>query len=647
MAPKSYFSFLTSALLARLFDPFQERILSYMERRLTAILAADVVGYSRLMGRDEAGTLAQLKEVRCEIVEGKIAEHHGRIVKLTGDGILAEFPSVVSAVACAVGLQRAMQTRTASMPDDRSIQFRVGVNLGDVIVEGDDIYGDGVNVAARLESVAAPGGIAVSQSVRDQVGNRLDLIFEDRGEQQLKNIEKPIRVYHVLLEEPESDAMPSKKLEKPSIAVLPFTNMSGDPEQEYFSDGITEDIITDLSKISGLSVIARNTSFTYKGKAVKAQTVGKELGANFILEGSVRKAGARVRVTGQLVNGNDGTFIWAERFDRDLTDIFAIQDEITHAIVEQLKVKLLPQEKKSIEQAPTENVEAYTFYLRGRDFQIRYSKRYFELARRMFAKAIELDPNYARAYAGIAHCDSWLYMVYQVDVSLEGILETAAKALTLDNKLAEAHTARGVALAAARKFDEANAEFERALTLDPNSFEVHFLYARPAFMQGKIARAVELLERAAEINPAAVQPQGLLIQMYRSLGRDSETKAAARKTVELAERELVLHPEDPRPAIAGALALLELGEKDRAKEWTTRAQAIEEEDPICVYNIACVNGRLGEFDAAFDLLDRVIRSSDRQFWKDWIENDSDLDGLRNHPRYPQLVALLNERFPRT
>jgi len=618
-----------------------------MERRLTAILAADVVGYSRLMGRDEAGTLAQLKEVRREVVEGKIAEHQGRIVKLTGDGILAEFPSVVSAVACSVALQRAMQTRTASMPDDRSIQFRVGVNLGDVIVEGDDIYGDGVNVAARLESVAAPGGIAVSQSVRDQVGNRLDLIFEDRGEQQLKNIEKPIRVFHVLLEEPESDAMPSKKQEKPSIAVLPFTNMSGDPEQEYFSDGITEDIITDLSKISGLSVIARNPSFTYKGKAVKAQTVGKELGASFILEGSVRKAGARVRVTGQLVNGNDGTFIWAERFDRDLTDIFAIQDEITHAIVEQLKVKLLPQEKRSIEQAPTENVEAYTLYLRGRDFQIRYSKRYFELARRMFAKAIELDPNYARAYAGIAHCDSWLYMVYQVDVSLEGILETAAKALTLDNKLAEAHTARGVALAAARKFDEANAEFERALTLDPNSFEVHFLYARPAFMQGKIARAVELLERAAEINPAAVQPQGLLIQMYRSLGRDSETKAAARKTVELAERELVLHPEDPRPAIAGALALLELGEKDRAKEWTTRAQAIEEEDPICVYNIACVNGRLGEFDAAFDLLNRVIRSSDRQFWKDWIENDSDLDGLRNHPRYPQLVALLNERFPRT
>jgi adenylate cyclase len=236
--------------------------------------------------------------------------------------------------------------------------------------------------------------------------------------------------------------------------------------------------------------------------------------------------------------------------------------------------------------------------------------------------------------------------IYQAEVSLEGILETSAKALALDNNLAEAHTARGVALSAAHKFDEANVEFEWALTLDPNSFEAHFLYARPAFQQGKIARAVELLERASEINPADYKPPALMIHMIRSLGRESETKAAARKTVELAERELILHPEDPRPAIAGALALLELGEKDRAKDWTTRAQAIEHEDPISLYNIACVYSHLGECAAAFDLLERVIRNG-RQFWRDWIENDSDLDGLRNHPRYAQFFALLNERFPRT
>ena len=532
-----------------------------------------------------------------------------------------------------------MRDRNAKVPQDRRLEFRIGVNLGDVIVEGEDIYGEGVNVAARLESIAPPGGITVSESVHQQVGNRLEIVFEERGEQWLKNIEKPISAYNVLLEEPKSNARLAPGIDKPSIAVLPFTNMSGDPEQEYFSDGITEDIITDLSKISALSVIARNSSFTYKSKAVKMQTVAQELGAGFILEGSVRKAGARVRVTAQLIGGNDGTHIWAERFDRDLTDIFAIQDEITHAIVAQLKVKLLPQEKESIGRAATGNVEAYTFYLRGRDFLYRYSKRYFELARRMFAKAIELDRNYARAYAGIANCDAFLYISYQVDVSLEGILEMSARALALDSQLAEAHTARGVALFAASEFEEANVEFELALTLDPNSFEAHFLYARPAFMQGKIARAVELLERASEINPADYKPPALAIHMYRSLGRESDCKAAARKTVELAERELALQPEDPRPAVAGALALLELGEKDRAKDWTTRAQAIEDEDPITLYNIACVYSHLGEPDAAFDLLERVATNG-RRLWREWIEKDSDLDAIRNHPRYQKILELI-------
>ncbi len=298
-----------------------------MERRLTAILAADVVGYSRLMGIDEAGTLAALKTVRSEVVDGKIAEHDGRIVKLTGDGALVEFSSVVSAVGCAVAVQRAMKDRNAVLPQDRRLQFRIGVNLGDVIVEGDDIYGDGVNVAARLESVAQPGGIAVSHTVREHVGNRLDLTFEDRGEQQLKNIEKRVRVYDVLLEETRDAPMPLTKSDKPSIAVLPFNNMSGDPEQEYFSDGITEDIITDLSKVSGLLVTPRHTAFTYKNKAVNVQQVGQELGVAFILEGSVRKAGARVRVTGQLIASKNSSHLWADRFDRELIDIFSIQDE--------------------------------------------------------------------------------------------------------------------------------------------------------------------------------------------------------------------------------------------------------------------------------------------------------------------------------
>src|SRR5881392_4249864 len=455
-----------------------------MERRLTAILAADVVGYSRLMGANESGTLAALDALRTDFINPKLSEHQGRIVKLTGDGMLVEFPSVVNAVACAAELQRGIRKRNVGAPQDQRIEFRMGVNVGDVIVQGEDIFGDGVNVAARLESIATPGGITISGPVRDHIGNRLDLAFEDMGEQTLKNIETPIRVYRVHMQTPSAPGTRDKKaaqheqVEKPAIAVLPFNNMSGDPEQEYFSDGITEDIITDLSKVSGLFVVARNTAFIYKGKPIKVQQVGHELGVTFILEGSVRKAGSRVRVTGQLINANDGGHVWADRYDRDLTDIFAIQDEITHAIVEQLKVRLLPQEKKDIGETPTDSVEAYTYYLRGRQFLHRHSKSYYQLARRMFAKAVELDPAYARAYAGIADCDSFLFLHYSAPVEIKGIFETSAKALALESGLAEAHASQALALSLEQRYEEAMAEFEKAIALDPNSFEGHYFYAR-------------------------------------------------------------------------------------------------------------------------------------------------------------------------
>ncbi|HTD01977.1 MAG TPA: adenylate/guanylate cyclase domain-containing protein, partial [Chthoniobacterales bacterium] len=290
-----------------------------MERRLAAVLAADVVGYSRLMGTDEAGTLDALTKVRGEFIDSKIAEHQGRTVKVSGDGLLLEFPSVVNAVRCAAEIQRGMRDRNTNVPQERRIEFRIGVNLGDVIVQDEDIFGDGVNVAARLERIAKPGGIAISGSVRDQIGNRLDLVFEDMGEHKLKNIEQPVRVYSLSQEESTIANTAPNPDQRPSIAVLPFSNMSGDPEQEYFSDGITEDIITDLSKISGLWVAARNTVFTYKGKPVKVEQIARDLGVAYILEGSVRKAGARVRVTGQLISAKDGGHLWADRFDRDLT----------------------------------------------------------------------------------------------------------------------------------------------------------------------------------------------------------------------------------------------------------------------------------------------------------------------------------------
>jgi adenylate cyclase len=615
-----------------------------MERRLTAILAADVVGYSRLMGANESGTLAALDALRTELVNPKISEHQGRIVKLTGDGMLVEFPSVVNAVACAAELQRGIRKQNAGAPQNQRIEFRMGVNVGDVIVQGEDIFGDGVNVAARLESIATPGGITISGPVRDHIGNRLDLAFEDMGEQTLKNIERPIRVYRVCLDTPTAAGTKDKKSaspegEKPAIAVLPFNNMSGDPEQEYFSDGITEDIITDLSKVSGLLVIARNTAFTYKGKSGKVQQVAQELGVPFILEGSVRKAGARVRVTAQLISSENSAHVWADRYDRDLTDIFAIQDEITHAIVEQLKVKLLPQEKKDIGKAPTANVEAYTYYLRGREFLHRHSKSYYQLARRMFGKAVELDPLYARAYAGIADCDSFLFLHYHVDVGTDSILATTAKALALDDRLAEAHASRGLALSVGQRYEEAMAEFEQAIALDPNLFEAHYLYGRASFAQGKLGQAAALFERAAEIKPKDYQSLCLLIQTYRSLGRELESKAAARKGIERAERELTQHPEDPRPAYLGASALVELGESERAREWLSRALAIDPDDPMTQYNVACGYSTLGDIDAAFDLLERWLPFANHET-KAWIKHDSDLDALRSHPRYQKILELI-------
>ena len=608
-----------------------------MERRLTAILAADVVGYTRLMGSDEAGTLAQLKEIRQAVVDAKIAEHRGRIVKLTGDGVLAEFRSVVNAVSCATEIQTAMRARTS----ESAIQFRIGVNLGDVIAEGDDIYGDGVNVAVRLESVAQPGGIAVSQSVCDHVGNRLSVTFEDRGEQQLKNIEKPIRVYDVVLDEPSSVEMPATRRDKPSIAVLPFNNMSGDPEQEYFSDGITEDIITDLSKVSGLSVIARHSSFSYKGKPLKVQQIGRELGVDFMLEGSVRKAGARVRVTGQLVNCKKGSHVWAERFDRDLTDIFAIQDEITHAIVEQLKVRLLPQEREAVEQIPTENIEAYTYCLRGRDFYRRYIKHYLQLGRRMFAKAVELDPLYARAYAGMADCDSFLRYYYRFDISTDSILALADKALSLDEALPEVHASRGFALLLAHRPDEAVAEFERAIALDPSSFEAHYLYGRLCHGQGKMEKTAALFERAAEINPDDLNVPTFLTHVYRSLGRDEARLRWARRTVEIAERQLALYPDDARPPCMGIEGLIELGETNRAREWISRALALEPDDPTVQYNVACGLTKLGELEWALDLLEHSLRNAPPEMIS-WVKHDADLDSLRNHPRYQEILELIEQ-----
>ncbi len=364
--------------------------------------------------------------------------------------------------------------------------------------------------------------------------------------------------------------------------------------------------------------------------------IGAELGVAFILEGSVRKAGSRVRVTAQLISSKDGGHLWADRFDRELTDIFAIQDEMTHAIVEQLKVKLLPQEQQSIAQAPTGNVEAYTYYLRGRQFLLRGHKSYYELARRMFSKAAELDPLYARAYAGMADCDVFISLQTSTAISIESILATSARAIELDDQLAEAHASLGFALALAQRYGEAVKEFDKAIALDPNSFEAYYFYARSAFGQGEEEKAAALFQRAAEIKPDDYQTLCLLVPIYKALGSEDESQAAAREGLERAERQLALELDNPRPAYLGASALLTVGDHERAREWTARALAIDPDDILVQYNVACIYARLGDLEQALDLLERSLPRTGPE-WTRWIRHDSDLDSLRNHPRFHKML----------
>jgi adenylate cyclase len=480
-----------------------------VERKLTTIFAADVVGYSRLMGEDEAGTLARLKALRKELVQPKIAGGHGRIVKLMGDGLLAEFPSVVEAVRCAVDIQQDMVGREADLPNESRLRLRIGVNLGDIIVEGSDIYGDGVNVAARLEGLAEPGGICISSKVYEEVRNKLPTAFEDQGEQEVKNIREPVRVYRWTdaAVDPVPDMAGAKAAlplpDKPSIAVLPFVNMSGDPEQEYFSDGITEDLITDLSKISELFVVSRNATFTYKGKAVMPQQVANDLGVRHVLEGSVRKAGVRLRITAQLIDAHSGGHIWAERYDRELTDIFALQDEITDKIVSALEVKLTKSEEQQVANRYTENLEAYDHFLRGRAYQARTTNESNALAQGMFEKAIELDRKFAGAYAQLSysHFRDWLYQWSNDPRILDRALESAQKAVDLDAALPLAQMYLGWAHSFKRQHEEAITEAKRAIELDPIFSEGYAYLGFILSVAGRPEEGVNLLKKAMHLDP--------------------------------------------------------------------------------------------------------------------------------------------------
>jgi len=482
-----------------------------MERRLAAVLAADMAGYSRLMEADEQGTLARLRTHRIELIDPAIAKNHGRIIKTTGDGMLVEFQSVADAVRCAVEVQERMRRRNSDVPEERRIQFRIGINLGDIIFDQDDIYGDGVNIAARLEQLAEIGGVCVTGPVYDQVAGRLEVTFDDLGEKSLKNISRPVRVYRAVIESPEQKAthgesQPAQKraVVKPTVAVLPFANMSGDPEQEFFVDGLTEDILTELSRRRELFVISRTSTFVYKGQAVNLREVAKKLGAQYLVEGSVRKAGDRLRVTVQLIDTASDAHIWAERYDRKLDDIFAIQDEVTAAIVATLPGRLEAAQHDQLARKKPSSMAAYECVLAAKVLHHRSTRADNVEALKLIDRALELDPDYAHAHAwrgcilgqawGFGWCADKDAIFAEIAVELE-------KALSLDENDADVHRILAAVNIARNDLIRARYHQERALALNPNYDLVVVQMGELLTWLGRPEEGIEWVQKAMQLNP--------------------------------------------------------------------------------------------------------------------------------------------------
>lgn len=516
------------------------------QRRLAAILAADVVGYSRLMRTDEAGTLEQLKSLRKELIDPKIAEYGGRIVKTTGDGILIEFPSAVDAVQHAIDVQTSMQPRNADLPQDRRMEIRIGINVGDVVVEGEDLFGDGVNVAARLEGLADPGGICISGNAYEQVRDKLQAKFEDLGEKPVKNIDRPVQAYRVSLDtrEPakaidvQSDTVPLPLPDKPSIAVLPFSNMSGDPEQEYFADGIAEDIITGLSRFHWFFVIARNSSFTYKGSAVDVKQVARELGVQYVLEGSVRKGGNRVRITAQLIDALTGRHIWAERYDRDLDDIFAVQDEISEAITTTVAPAFISAEAQRAERKPPESFDAWDFCMRGNWHLSRRGKEDMARAIQLFEQALEQDSNSTMALSGLAFALGWAInngWFDDLDQVRDKALAAAQRAVDLDENDAWARAVLGFVNFFTQRPGATLVECQHALQLNPNLAVAEAMLGFAFTWQGDYKEAVEHAEKAVRLSPRDTHSLGSFANTIAEFGAGHYEQAAgwARKMTEV------------------------------------------------------------------------------------------------------------------
>jgi adenylate cyclase len=615
-----------------------------MERTLVALWFADIAGYSAHAARDESGAL-RLVEILQELASETVPQLRGRVVKFAGDAVLAQFPSAELAVRAAIALSNGYVQRSGAI--GRIEHLRVGVHLADVAVAADgDLYGDGVNTAARIQEAAEPGQVVISQDVWRQLRGRPEFRFEHLGDRSLKGI-GPMGLYVGTM---QSDATSVSKpgdtddlrsqTQRPSIrslAVLPFADLSAERDQEHFGDGVAEEILNALTKIGDLRVPARTSCFAFRGLSLDARDIGRRLGVEALLEGSIRKAGQRLRISVQLIDARNGYQLWSERFDREVADIFAIQDEIASSVVRALGLSTGRGEARHLVKTSTANVEAYEFYLRGRKLFQRWTRENINLAREMFERAVALDPNFAAAWAGLATahvhlhgCDSELH--------LDKARRASARALKLDPQSAEAHVAAAQGFSMEQRYADAAAEFERAIELDPTLFDALYYYARSCFKSGDLEKSLRLFRQAQSVRPDDYQAVYLEALVLMQLRGWNEAREAYQRGLNSSRKYLALHPHDARAYVLGAGALARLGETERAKEWAERAMSLAPDDDAILYNAGCALAVVGEQEQALDALQRAIDAG--LSGGDWIPKDPDWERLRNHPRFQGLMQRL-------
>ena len=594
-------------------------------RQLASIMFTDIVGYTALMGNNEEKAFALLKTNR-ELQKPVIETFNGRFIKELGDGIMASFNTVSDSVNAALKIQENCKAIN-------DFQLRIGIHLGEVLFENDDVFGDGVNIASRIQAISEPGSIYVSEVVSANVSNKKGIITRFIREEKLKNVREPVRIYEVLKGNGDySTETPVQPVGQNSIAILPLINMSNDPEQDYFCDGISEEIMNALAQLNNLRVVARSSSFSFKGKNIDVREIGRALNVTNILEGSVRKSGKRLKIVTQLINSSSGSQLWSNLYDRELEDIFSIQEDIASSVATAIKGFLTLEEKETIRR-PETVVEAYEYFLKGRQL---FHDLKLNAARDMFRKAIHLDPEYALGYAGLADALSWLYEWEGGSFSdLAEAEQSSLKAMTLAPNLAESHSSRGYILALGKKYDEAEKEFLEAIRLNSNCYDAYYLYGRSSFSRGDIEKSAEMLLKASEVRQEDFQSLLLLAQSLRIMGKDN-VQDVIRKGISKARKQLELNPEDVRALSLGAGSLYDLGEKQEAFEWIHRAFSLYPDDAGTLFNAACLYAKDGNKDQALILLERAFAKGYGN--KEWIEKDPDYVSLRNEPRFKALLG---------